>query len=178
MFRKIALVGYRATGKSTVAKRLSERLKTPVVDTDAAIEERVGKTVARIFQEDGEPRFREIEAQVVAGFLNSPEPLILATGGGAPLCDTTRAEMKKNAVVVWLTASVETIARRMLADSSTSSRRPSLTNAPSPVDEIESVLKFREPLYRDVATFVVEVDGKTVDEIVEEILRLAPDVLN
>lgn len=172
MTTKITLIGYRATGKSTVAKRLSERLGVPTVDTDAAIESRAGKTIAQIFAEDGEPSFRELEAQVVAEFLESSEPLIVATGGGAPLREETRSAMKARSVVFWLTASVDTIARRMAGDAETSSRRPSLTGSNSPVCEIASVLETREPIYREAATYVVDTENKSVEAVVDEICAL------
>ena len=173
MTTKITLIGYRATGKSTVAKRLSERLGVPTVDTDAEVEARAGKTIARIFAEDGEPVFRELEARVVAEFLESSEPLIVATGGGAPLREETRRAMKARSVVFWLTASVETIARRMTGDAETSSRRPSLTGSNSPVGEIASVLEAREPIYREAATYVVDTENKSVDAVVAEICALS-----
>ena len=173
MKSKIALIGYRATGKSTVARLLSERLRVPSIDTDAAIEERSGKSIARIFSEDGEPRFRDLEAAVVAELLESPEPLIVSTGGGAPLREETRLVMKARSVVFWLTASVETIARRMTGDADTASRRPTLTDAKSPVEEIASVLSAREPLYLDAATFVVDTENKSVQEVVDEIYKLS-----
>lgn len=171
---KIALIGYRATGKSTVGALLSQRLGVAQIDTDSAIESRAQKTVAAIFKEDGEPAFRDLEAQIVAELLDSHDPLVIATGGGVPLRESTRKLMKERAVVVWLTASVETIARRMLGDAGTASRRPSLTGAASPVDEIERVLSFREPIYRDAATLIVDTEGKTVAEIVDEIVARIP----
>ena len=171
---KIVLIGYRATGKTTIASELASRWGFDWVDVDVAIEERACKSIARIFREDGERAFRELEAELVAEFLTAPGPLVVATGGGAPLREDTRRIMRERGVVVWLTASVDTIARRMSGDASTSSRRPSLTGATSPVAEISTVLASREPIYRSAADVTVDTDGKTVDEIVEEILDQAP----
>ena len=173
MLSKITLIGYRATGKSSVAKCLSELMDIPTIDTDAAIEERSGKTIARIFSEDGEPYFRDLEADVVAELLAAPESLIVATGGGAPMREETRRLMKSRSLVFWLTASVETIARRMTGDADTASRRPSLTESRSPVDEIATVLAAREPFYREAATFVVDTENKTVQEVCDEIYKLS-----
>ena len=171
MLSKITLIGYRATGKSSVAKRLSELMDIPTIDTDAAIEERSGKTIARIFSEDGEPYFRDLEADVVAELLAAPE--IVATGGGAPMREETRRLMKSRSLVFLFTASVETIARRMTGDADTASRRPSLTESRSPVDEIATVLAAREPFYREAATFVVDTENKTVQEVCDEICKLS-----
>lgn len=173
MTSKITLIGYRATGKTTVARRLSELMRVPTVDTDVAIEERAGKSIARIFSEDGEPRFRDLEAAVVAEYLIVPEPLIVSTGGGAPLREETRLVMKSRSVVFWLTASVETIARRMTRDETTASRRPSLTEAKSPIEEISSVLAAREPFYRAAATFVVDTENKSIQDVVDEVYKLS-----
>jgi len=172
---KLILVGYRATGKSTLGKLLAERWGFDFVDTDEAIEERARRSIAQIFKRDGERAFRDLEERVVADVLNVPKPLVVATGGGAPLRESTRRLMKERGVVVRLVASVETIARRMLGDQTTSARRPSLTGASSPVAEIERVLTAREPIYRDAATFEVDTDGKTIDELVEEIADRAPE---
>ncbi len=173
---KIVLVGYRATGKSTIARALAERWKIGWIDLDVAIEEYAHMTIAEIFAKHGEAHFRDIEAQVVEDVLNRGEPMVVATGGGAPLRDSSRKLMKERGVVVWLAASVDTIAKRMLGDVTTAARRPSLTDAQSPVAEIERVLTAREPIYRDAAALVVDTDDKTVDEIVIEIADSASEL--
>ena len=175
MRTKIVLVGYRATGKSTLAARLAERWGFECVDTDDVVEARAGKRIADIFAQDGEPAFRDWEAAVVAELANDPRPMVLATGGGVPLREENRRILRERGVVVWLTATVETIARRMLGDASTAARRPALTDAKSPVAEIAKVLAAREPIYREAATLSVAVDGKTIDELVEEIADRVPE---
>lgn len=172
---KVVLVGYRATGKTTIAKALAKRWKIGWIDLDVAIEEYAQMSIAQIFAEKGETYFRDLEAEVVKDVLNKPEPMVIATGGGAPLRDSSRALMKERGVVVWLTASVDTIAKRMLGDVTTAARRPALTDAKSPVAEIERVLVAREPIYRETAMMVVKTDDRTVDEIVMEIADSASD---
>lgn len=171
---KIVLIGYRATGKSTLARALAERWRFDWVDLDDLIEERAGRTIAEIFAKEGERYFRDLEEQAVVDVMTCPQPLVVATGGGAPLRESSRKLMKERGVVVWLTASVETIARRMHGDAATRSRRPSLTGR-SPVDEIERVLSVREPIYRDAATMILDTEGRTIDELVVEIVDSAPD---
>ena len=143
---KIILIGYRATGKSTIASLLAERWGFDWIDADVAVEERAGKRISAIFRDEGEPYFRDLEASTLADILTAPGPLVVATGGGAPMREETRRVMRDRGVVVWLTASVETIARRMSGDATTSSRRPALTKAGSPIAEIERVLSVREPI--------------------------------
>ena len=171
---KIILVGYRATGKTTVAQALADRWSFGWVDLDVWIEEYAGTSIAEIFAKRGEPFFRDLEAQVVAHALALPQPLVVATGGGAPMREESRKIMKENGVVVWLTASVETIVGRMRGDASSQSRRPALTGADSLADEVRELLERREPIYREIASLTVDTDGKTVDEIVCEIADSAP----
>ena len=171
---KIALIGYRAVGKTTVSALLGRRYGAKVVDTDAEIVARAGQDIATIFKERGEKYFRDLEADVMKELLESPEALILSTGGGAPLREETRALLKKRAHVVWLTATVETIAKRMLGDAGTASNRPSLTGGRSAVDEIETVLTMRSPIYGATATIVVSTEEKGAEEIAAEIAALVP----
>jgi shikimate kinase len=173
----LTLIGYRATGKTTLARLLAERLGWDWVDADVEIERRAGKPIARIFAEDGEPAFRDLEAQVIADLLRRP-PLVLAAGGGAPLRAESRRAMHQGGKVVWLVAKPETILRRMSADATTAGRRPSLTGK-TPLDEIVDLLRLREPIYQQSADLRIDTEGKTPDQAAAEILArlsLAPDV--
>ncbi len=172
----ITLIGYRATGKTTLAKLLARRLEMEWIDADVEIESRAGKTISRIFAEDGEPAFRDLEAQVIADLCRQ-QRLILAAGGGAPLRQESRHAMRSGGKVVWLTAAPETICTRMSADPTNPDRRPNLTDR-GPLDEIISLLESREPIYRQLADLVVDTEGKNPDELVDEIidrLDLSPD---
>ena len=166
--KPVFLIGYRATGKSTVARLLAERLGYDWVDADDLVEERAGKSIAAMFAEDGEPAFRELEATIVTD-LCGRRRLVVALGGGAVLRESSRAAVPQAGPTVWLTADVETIARRLSADQSTVSRRPSLTDA-GVIAEIESVLTRREPIYRECATFEVDTENKTPAEVADLIL--------
>lgn len=170
--KPIFLIGYRGTGKSTVAGALAARLGYDCVDADAIIEERAGKTIAAIFAEDGEPAFRDAEAQVVAE-LCARLRIVAALGGGAVLRDGNRAAIRAAGPVVWLTASVDTIVARITADSATASRRPQLTAAGGKA-EVESLLAVRTPLYRECATLIIDTEGKTASELAEEIVKQIP----
>ena len=165
----ISLIGYRATGKSTIARLLAEKLNAPWADSDQEIERQAGKSIARIFAEDGEEAFRNFEARVIFDLCQSDE-LVLATGGGAILREETREILRASGPVLWLTASPETIAARMNADAATASMRPNLTSL-SQLDEIRSVLEFRTPLYQETATLEITTEGYTPEEIVAQLLQ-------
>jgi shikimate kinase len=164
----VILIGYRATGKTSVALELSQRLGIPWFDSDQVVEQRAGKTIARIFQDDGEPVFRDLEVEAIADLLLSEEPVILSTGGGAPMRPETQSLLRKSGTVVWLTASPETILERIGGDQSSAETRPSLTQL-SPAAEIEHMLERRSPVYRETSHLEIATDGRTVARIAEEI---------
>jgi shikimate kinase len=164
----LTLIGYRATGKTTLARLLAERLGWSWIDADVEIERRAGKTIARMFAEDGEPAFRDLEAQVIADLCSRPQ-LIVAAGGGAPMREESRRAMRCGGTVVWLTARPETILARMTGDATTAARRPNLTDK-NPLDEIVHLLDRRTPVYRESAHLVIDTEGKTPEAIVAEIL--------
>ena len=164
----LSLIGYRATGKTTLARLLAERLGWDWLDADVEIERRAGKSIARIFADDGEPAFRALEAEVIANLCRR-DRLVLATGGGAPLRPENRRAMRAAGKVVWLTARAETIWDRMTSDATTHARRPNLTGG-KPLTEIVELLKMREPIYRELADWVVDTEGRTPEALVEEIL--------
>jgi len=170
----LILIGYRATGKTTLAKMLAERIGWEWTDADVEIERRAGKSIARIFAEDGEPAFRDLEAEVIAD-LCGRERLVLAAGGGAPMREESRRAMRDGGQVVWLLARPETILTRMSADPTNPDRRPNLTDR-GPLDEIVHLLARRAPIYRQSAHLVVDTEGKTPEQLVAEILDRLPTI--
>jgi shikimate kinase len=164
----LTLIGYRATGKTTLAKVLAQQLNWQWIDADVEIERMAGKTIAQIFAEDGEPAFRDLEAQAIADLCRR-DRLVLAAGGGAPLREENRRTMQQSGKVVWLTARPETILERMSADATTAQRRPSLTDH-GPLQEIIQLLAQREPMYRETAHLVVDTEKRTPEELSAEIL--------
>lgn len=164
----ITLVGYRGTGKSSIAPRLAAALGWHWVDSDIEIESYAGCSISHIFETRGEQAFRELERRTIADLLGESR-LVLAAGGGAVLDPTTRERMSAAGPVIWLRARVQTIAERLSADATTASARPALSGT-SPIEEIDTILAQRTPLYEQVATFAVDTDERTVESIVEEIL--------
>lgn len=166
--QSIYLIGYRGSGKTTVARELAVRLSYDFIDADDEIEERAGKSIAAIFAEDGEAAFRALESDVVADLCRLRRAVV-SLGGGAVMNETNRTAIRFAGTVVWLTANVETLANRLATDETTAARRPSLTSAGG-LTEIETVLAMREPIYRACATFEIDTEEKSPTEVVDEIL--------
>jgi shikimate kinase len=169
MTERIALVGARGTGKTTVGRMLADALGWRFVDADDAIEAVAGKSVAAIFQDEGEAAFRELEAAAVGAWVGV-DRLVLATGGGAVLRADSRQALKQCGLVVWLTAPPAVLWGRLQADPATAARRPNLT-ATGGLEEVEQVLAAREPLYRETATLAVDTAGRSPAEVAAVILN-------
>lgn len=174
MGRHIALIGYRAVGKSTIGAMVARRARRAFVDADLEIERRAGRSIAEIFANDGETAFRDWEAQVIAETLAGEAPVVLATGGGAILRDETRAVLRQRAFVIWLTAEPAELRRRLAAslERGRSAHRPALTSA-GLLDEIEPILARRIPLYRETAHAEVAGLNRSVSEVAADVFRLA-----
>jgi len=165
----IFLIGYRCTGKTTVGKALAERLGRTFVDTDRMVAQAAGMTIARMVEAHGWPFFREREHEALAAVC-AEKRRVVATGGGIVLDSRNRRAMEHSGTAVWLTASEKTIQDRMLGDETTAGSRPSLTGK-GLLEEIETVLNERNPLYAKAAGLVVDADRATVDEICDRIIR-------
>lgn len=169
----ITLIGYRGTGKTTVAQQLAQSLKWNWIDADPVIEKRAGKSIREIFADDGEPAFRKLEQTIMEELLQK-ERTVIASGGGSVTSQPTRAALASpNQFVIWLSAKAETIQSRIEDDASTTSRRPNLTTAGG-MAEIEQLLSQRRPLYKECANITVETDNQSIDQIVAEIIPQLP----
>jgi shikimate kinase len=164
----VFLIGYRGTGKSTVARLLAQHLGWKWLDADAVLEARSGRTIADIFAHEGEPAFRDLEAEVLAE-LCTRSGCVIATGGGVVLREANRQRMRRAGRVIWLTANAETIWARLQADAAVGNVRPSLTVGGRA--EVQQLLQVREPLYRAAADKIIETGGRTPEEVAQEILR-------
>jgi shikimate kinase len=163
----IVLVGYRGTGKSTVGKVLAARLERDFVSTDAEIVKRAQRTIPEIVAQEGWDYFRDMESDICQELINR-DRLVIDTGGGIILRKKNVDALKKNGVVLWLTASVETIAKRIGGED----QRPSLTGTQSFVDEIQDLLRERTPQYRAAADHSIATDHQSIDQLVETLLTL------
>jgi len=160
----IILIGYRGTGKTSMAKLLAERLKWPLVSTDAEIVNKAGMGVPAIIQKRGWDYFRDVESQICRR-VGAKDRTIIDTGGGAILRKENVEALRQRGRVFWLTAEVPTIMERIKA----SAERPSLTGKKSYVEEVEEVLKERLPLYKAACDHIIPTDGRTIEEIADEI---------
>lgn len=161
----IILVGFMATGKSTVGRRLASRLYRQVVDTDDLIEEEAGKSISRIFAEDGETVFRDMESQVAREVSGLTDHVII-TGGGIVLRDENMEALKKAGVVVCLTASPESVFHRTRG----TTHRP-LLEGEDPLARIRDLLAARRPFYAK-ADYVIDTSTLTIGEVEERILQI------
>lgn len=163
----IVLIGYRGTGKSTVGRLLAARLGRTLVSTDAEVVKRANRTIPEIVAHEGWEYFRDLESNICRELANRDQ-LVIDTGGGVILHPQNVEALKKNGTLFWLTASVETITKRIGKDN----QRPSLTGAKSFVEEIQEVLRERMPKYRAAADHVIATDGRSVDQLVETLRTL------
>ncbi|MEZ6078736.1 MAG: shikimate kinase [Pirellulaceae bacterium] len=115
----IYLMGYRGSGKSSVGRRLAERLGLPVVDTDTLIEKEAGQSIRDIFSIEGEAGFRQREASVLARAASSTTPAVIALGGGAILRPENQRIIGSSGRVVWLQGSPTSLLARIQADQTT-----------------------------------------------------------
>jgi shikimate kinase len=163
----IVLIGYRGTGKSTVGRLLAARLGRELVSTDAEIVKRAQRTIPEIVAQQGWDYFRDLESDVCRE-LAGRDQLVIDTGGGAILRTQNVEALKKDGTLFWLTASVETIAKRIGGDN----QRPSLTGIKSFIDEIQDVLQERTPKYRAAADHIIRTDDQSINQLVETLLTL------
>ena len=160
----LVLIGYRGTGKSSVASLLGERLGRRVVSLDQRLVMRAGQTIPEFVAEHGWAAFRDLEAELCAEHARQ-DRLVLDCGGGIVERPANVEALRANGRVVWLRAEIPTIVERIRHGT----ERPSLTGTGSFVDEVADVLGRRTPLYRAAADLEVVTDGRAVAEIAGEV---------
>lgn len=164
----VFLVGPMGAGKSTIGRLLAAELKVPFYDSDRVIEERTGADIPWIFDVEGESGFRDRESAVLAELAEEPG-VVVATGGGIVLRPENGAVMKRLGRVCYLTASLEQLIERTAKDK----KRP-LLQVDNPRQKIIELLEQRDPLYRDVADFIVSTDRRSPRMVAHDIAeRLA-----
>jgi len=166
--RTIALVGLMGVGKSSVGRRLANALELPFRDADSEVEAAAGRSIKEIFAELGEAAFRDGERRVIQRLLEEP-PHVLATGGGAFMNDDTRALLKSQALVVWLKADLELLARRV----GRKDTRPLLQDA-DPLIVLKRQAEARYPIYAEAHVTVETGDTAhhvTVGQVIEGLTR-------
>jgi shikimate kinase len=165
--RNLFLIGYRATGKSTVAALVAADLGWQAVDADALLEARAARSIREIFALEGEGGFRQREAQLLEEICQGSKQVV-ATGGGVILSPANRQRLAASGACLLLEADVGTIERRLLGDPATAQRRPDLTVGGRA--EIESLLAVRWPLYLECAHARFDVADRTPRQVADAIL--------
>ena len=164
----LALIGYRGTGKSTVAELLATQLGWKAISTDAQIVEKAQRSIPDIVASDGWEHFRNLETEVCLA-LKDRDRLVIDTGGGLILRPENVEALKPNSLIFWLTATVSTITRRIADDT----QRPALTAGKTFVEEIRDVLTERTPKYQAAADHTLSTNDLSPDEIAARILTIA-----
>jgi shikimate kinase len=163
----LVLIGYRGTGKSTVAKLLSERLGMRVVSLDEEIVRQAGDSIPEIVAQHGWPHFRDLEAAVTAR-IAAEDHLVIDAGGGVILREENVQHLRRNGTLFWLRASVPVIVARIEGGT----ERPALTAGKSFTAEVEDVLRERTPLYAAAAHHQIDTDSRSPEQIAAAIARL------
>ena len=159
----ITLTGFMGSGKTTVGKVLADFLGCPFMDLDDLVVKKAGKSIPDIFAQDGEPAFRQLEAQVLRKTVEkyAESTAVLALGGGAVLAPASAALLHEKTVCIYLRATLDTLLARLEGETA---GRP-LADA-SLADRLAS----REPIYEETAHVIIDTDGLSPDEVADEII--------
>jgi len=172
MKTSIALIGFMGTGKTVVGKAVAEKLGKDFIEMDSLIEQKAGKSIPEIFQQGGEVAFRELEIEVtreVSGNKNQ----VIACGGGVVLNKINIDRLKKDSVIVYLTASPKVILKRV----SDGDERP-LLQVTKPALTIKELLRFRKPFYERAADMKIDTSKLDINAVTEQIINKVRQVEN
>jgi shikimate kinase len=160
----IVLIGYRGAGKSTVAHLLAADLKMPEVCLDEEIVKRAGKRIPEIVADHGWEYFRDLESEVVEVYA-SRDGWVIDAGGGVILREKNVLSLRRNGILIWLTAPPSVLIERIREDT----ERPALKRGKTFLEEVEEVLEERYPLYRSAAHFEIDVSERTPEQAASRI---------
>jgi len=163
----IVLIGYRATGKTSVGKRLAEKLDLPFYDSDQWIVKRIGQTIKDWVKEKGWDSFRAEEKRTLTEIFSKGSGVV-SLGGGALLSPENRAMVRDKGRIIWLKAEVQTILKRMQSDPENENNRPALSDLDWE-KETRGLLIQRTPLYEQNADLILDTDGKNIEDVANEI---------
>lgn len=169
MKKNIVLIGFMGSGKSSVGIKLAKALDYQFIDTDAYIEEKSGSSIAKIFQDQGESYFRDLESSCLLDLGRTRDRCVISTGGGMPLREENAKLLAKLGHVVFLKASEKVIYERLKEDES----RPLLQGS-NPRGKIKELLEFRTPIYEGVAHSIISTDHQSFYQIIKSIMDGLP----
>lgn len=153
------------SGKSTVGRQLARRLQLPFADSDQVIEARLGYSVRQFFEQEGEARFRDLEASVIDELTRDPRRGVLSTGGGSVLRPENRRHLHDRGRVIYLNSSPDELFRRLRHD-----RNRPLLQVEDPLARLRDLYAIRDPLYRETAHYTIETGRPTVAMLVNMIV--------
>ncbi len=162
----IALIGFMGTGKTAVGQVLAEKLGMKYIDLDTLIEQKAGKSIPEIFRQDGETVFREMEIDVTRD-ISGEENSVIACGGGIVLNKINIDRLRKNGIIVYLTASPSVILKRI---SKQKGKRP-LLDVEDPLNTINEMLKFRKPFYKEAADITINTSKSNVMTVADKMIE-------
>jgi len=165
---KLILIGFRASGKTTVGRYLAEKLGWRFVDADKELEKRMGKTIKEAVEEKGWSYFRSLEREFLKELVDLSN-VVISLGGGAVLHEEELKALARKGIIVWLYARPEELVRRIASDEKTSTQRPSLIQGLSLREEVEKLLTERNPLYEKFSHIKVDTSLLSPKEVVERI---------
>lgn len=163
----IVLIGMRGSGKTTVAKILSQKLNKHYIETDDLVVKKGGMSIPKIVRQYGWNKIRELEEEAVMD-ATALDNSIISTGGGVAVRKENIKLLKKNGKIFWLKCSIGRLVKRIGNDPN----RPSLTDKKTPLEEIKEVLKQREKLYQHAADVIVDTEGKNIAKVANEIIEV------
>jgi shikimate kinase len=163
----IALMGFMGTGKTTVAKKLAEKLGKKYVSSDEFIAKKLRKSIGEIFEEYGEIRFREAEIEAIKN-LSRLKNVVIDCGGGVVLNKINIDRLKESSLIFLLTASPKVILERLKKDRK---ERP-LLKCKNKMKKLKELLAFRKPFYEVAADYKIDTSKLTIDEVVERIIKV------
>ncbi len=162
---RLILIGPMASGKSTLGRRLSNRLQVDFIDIDKEVEKSAGVSISWIFDIEGEERFRERESKELFKNINK-DNCVIATGGGVVLSEVNRNILKKG-TVIYLETSIQTQLERTINDK----ERPLLQESSNKEKTLIELKKIRDPLFEECANITIKETKNSHNEVVEEIIK-------
>ena len=168
--KNLILIGYMGCGKSTIGYKSAKAFEYRFFDTDALIEQEEGCTIAELFEKEGENYFRNKETETIKRLLKEPKGMVIATGGGLPMQKENVALLSELGTVIYLKCSPEILTERLSGDT----KRPLLANKEELGKKVRTMLALREPVYEELADYILETQEKSFYEIIcflENILK-------
>ncbi len=164
--RNIFLVGPMGAGKSTIGRHLAQQLHMEFFDSDTVIEERTGADISWVFDVEGEEGFR-VREETVINDLSQEQGIVLATGGGSVISKDNRNRLSARGLVVYLETTIE----KQLARTQRDKKRP-LLQTDEPREVLEALARERNPMYEEIADYVVRTDDQSAKVVANQIIRM------